>query len=47
MGVIHQVANASAARAFFVILLVTSQTFVASKSDKLDADHPRPMTLPL
>lgn len=32
MGVIHQVANASAALAFFLVLLVSSQTFVASKS---------------
>jgi hypothetical protein len=46
MGVIHQVANASAALAFFLVLLVSSQTFVASKSGKLDAGHLQPMTSP-
>ena len=47
MGIIHQVANASAVLAFLALLVITSQTFVASKAGRLDAGHLRPATLPL
>lgn len=46
MGLVHQVATASMALAFFVVLLVTSQTFVASKA-KSDIVHLKPVILPL
>lgn len=47
MALLHLVANALAAQAFFVILRVNSETFVGSKSDKSDACHPSSITLPL
>jgi|tagenome__1003787_1003787.scaffolds.fasta_scaffold17526888_2 hypothetical protein len=47
MGVIHQIANGSAALAFFVVLLLASQTFVASRSAKIDAGQIKSVTLPL
>lgn len=47
MGVIHQVANASAALAFIVVLLLASQMFAASRSGKMVAGHVELMTLPL
>jgi hypothetical protein len=47
MGVFHQVANASTAFAFIVVLVLSSQKFVASRSLKMDASHVRSVTLPL
>lgn len=47
MGVIHQVANASAALAFILVLLLASQVFVASRSGKMDAGIVKSVTLPL
>lgn len=47
MGVIHQVANASAALAFILVLLLASQVFVASRSGKMDPRNVKSVTLPL
>jgi hypothetical protein len=47
MGVIHQVANGSAALVFFIVLLLASQTFVASQSASINAGEIKPVTLPL
>jgi hypothetical protein len=46
MGVIHQVATASTAFAFFLVLLFTSQTFVASKA-RPDMVHLTTVIVPL
>jgi hypothetical protein len=47
MGLVHQLANASAAVAFMLVLLLTSQMFIDSRSGKMDAGHVPPATLPL
>lgn len=47
MGVTHQVANASAALAFVLVLLLASQVFVASRSGKIEAGNVKSLTLPL
>jgi hypothetical protein len=47
MGVIYQIANGSAALAFFVVLLFASQTFVGSRSARIDAGQVKSVTLPL
>ena len=47
MGLVHQIANAAAAVAFMLVLLLTSQMFVAARSGKMDASHVRLATLPL
>lgn len=47
MGAIHQIANGSVALAFFVVLLLASQTFIASRSARIDAGPLSSLTLPL
>lgn len=47
MGVIHQIANASAALVFFVVLLLASQTFIGSRSARIEAGQIKAATLPL